>query len=105
MGGSHSIYKVTFQRTCCSKESGKSTAMPSSSSAAATTPRSTTTGRGGAPKLAPGPSVRLSHSQRLKSLVTFKTDSKGITYWTLSLTHLIVTISIVTKRGDLTLSF
>ena len=28
--------------------------------------------------MVPGPSVRLSHSRRLKSQMTFKTDSKGV---------------------------
>ena len=70
MGGSHSIYKVTFQRTAVRKKVADQQRRLRA-------PWQQRRLRGaqqveGGRQLVPGPSVRLSHSRRLKSQVTFK---------------------------------
>ena len=76
MGGSHFIYKVTFRKKAVRKKVADLQRRLRA-------PRLQQRLRGaqqqveGGRQLAPGPSVRLSHSRRLKSQVTFQTDSQG----------------------------
>ena len=77
LGGKDLIYKVTFQKKAVREKVAERQRRLQA-------PRQQRRLRGaqqqveGGHQLVPGLSVRLSHSRRLKSQVTFKTDSKGV---------------------------